>query len=219
MERNKFKIIYIDFPWKFNSRSNPNTKFGSGMSVYAGMSLDEIKSISSLLNGICDDSCAILAWATGAKMNEFFEWAFHMRDNYGFRYCTKLYSWLKVSKDGTPRALPGFYSLSNTEDVFLLARGKVDVVQKGDKQVVLEELPEEVLREVCLKPHSRKPSFIREKIVKTFGDVPRIEIFSRSEKKFDSDGWVNVGNEVAETPGLDIRNALSMLVADTYIDK
>lgn len=118
----KFNLLYVDFPWMFNSRDNKHTKFGTGMHKYPGMSIDQIKAID--LDSIAGKDCAIAAWATGAKMEEFFLWQQHMK-NFGFRYASKIFSWVKVAKDGTPRALPGFYSLSNTEDCFLLVRGRV----------------------------------------------------------------------------------------------
>lgn len=48
---------------------------------------------------------------------------------------------------------------------------------------------------VILSPrreHSRKPDEIREKIVELFGDLPRIELFSREKV----DGWDSWGNEI-----------------------
>ena len=42
------------------------------------------------------------------------------------------------------------------------------------------------------KRHSQKPSEVRERIVKGFGDLPRIELFAREY----ADGWDCWGNEV-----------------------
>jgi N6-adenosine-specific RNA methylase IME4 len=212
----KFKTIYIDFPWEYNKRNNASTKFGTGMHKYRGMPIQEIISLGEDINSVCEEDCAILAWATGAKMDQFFQWATAMK-KFGFRYCTKPYTWLKVSKEGKPRALPGFYTLSNVEDVFLLARGSVKVHTKGEKQVFLDEISTEILEEVCLQPHSRKPEIFKGKIVKTFGDVSRLEIFSRADKKLDDDGWINVGNEVGETLGMDVREALKLIRENKYI--
>lgn len=40
--------------------------------------------------------------------------------------------------------------------------------------------------------HSHKPDEVRDRIVKLFGDVPRIELFARQRP----DGWDYWGNEV-----------------------
>ena len=40
--------------------------------------------------------------------------------------------------------------------------------------------------------HSKKPAEVREKIIRVFGDLPRIELFSRDK----IEGWDCWGNEV-----------------------
>lgn len=212
----KFKLLYIDWPWKFNARNNPDTRFGTGMHKYQGMSISDICKVN--IQDICDENCAIAFWVTGAKLAEAFIWQRHM-EQFGFRYATKLFTWLKVAKDGKPRSLPGTYTLSATEDVLLLVRGSMPVVKKGEKQILLDELDieHEAFTEVCLKPHSRKPLIIRERLETIFGDVPRVELFSRQEKKYDDFSWHNVGNEVAETPGLDVNQAIELIKDDKYV--
>jgi N6-adenosine-specific RNA methylase IME4 len=211
----KFDLVYIDFPWKYNARNNSETKFGTGMHKYNGMSIEEIKSLP--IQDICAENCVIVAWAVGAKMDEFFDWQRHMTQ-FGFRYATQIFSWLKVSKEGKPRSLPGYYSLSNVETAFLLVRGSVPVVKKGNKQVLLDEIDEELWQSECLKPHSKKPIEIRHRLDSIFGsNIDKLELFSRQSKKFDEYFWVNAGNEVGETLGLDIRDAFSQISDGTYI--
>lgn len=211
----KFNLVYVDFPWSYNSRNNPNTKFGTGMHKYNGMSIEEIKELP--IQDICAENCAIVAWAVGAKMDEFFEWQRHL-SKFGFRYATQLFSWVKVSKEGKPRALPGYYTLSNVETAFLLVRGSMPVVTKGNKQVLLDELEEEVWLAQCQKPHSAKPVEIRDRLDSIFGSViSKVELFSRQPRKLDEKFWINVGNEVGETVGMDIREAIELLKSDDYL--
>ena len=45
-----------------------------------------------------------------------------------------------------------------------------------------------------IKKHSQKPDEIRNRIVKLFGDLPRIELFARQK----TEGWDGWGNEINE---------------------
>jgi N6-adenosine-specific RNA methylase IME4 len=213
----KFKLIYIDFPWRFNARNNANTKFGHGMSVYQGMSLQDILKTASPINDICDENCVILSWICNAKADEYFLWLEQMK-KFRFRHVGKLFSWVKIAKSGQPRALPGHYTLGNTEDLYIAVRGSVEVKKKGVKQVLdgqFDWTEDIVFTDYCQQPHSKKPDSVRDKLVEIFGDVPRLELFARNRYK-NQDGWVSAGNEI-EPDYLDIFTALELVKNDKYV--
>jgi len=83
-----------------------------------------------------------------------------------------------------------------------------------DGSLIFERLPAN---------HSFKPIRVRELIVELLGkDKSYVELFARNTdeypilKKYDGQ-WVYVGNEIGETPGLDIRDAIEQIKNNTYI--
>ena len=184
------------------------------MHKYTGSTVQQLNDFE-LENFAAKDS-AIITWTVAPKLDQYFEYVEHMKQ-FGFRHVTKLFCWIKVDKTGIPRALPGNYTLSNSEDCYLMVRGKMPVLKKGFRQVIsTEDLETEDIYTTVLKPHSTKPPSVKEKIVQIFGDVPRLELFARNILKFQ-DGWVHCGNEVIGTEGLDIKEALNFIKEGRYL--
>lgn len=179
----KYNIIYTDFPWLYNKRNNPKTKFGLGMHRYPGMTKQEILDLD--ISSIVADNCALFMWVTSPAIRKDYipiQIAFEYAQKYGFRYVNKAFTWIKVDKNNKPRFLPGHYTGSNSEDCLLFIKGKMDVKHHGINQVVISQLEE----------HSKKPDEIRNRIVKLFGDLPRVEMFARQQVL----GWDSFGLEV-----------------------
>lgn len=210
----KFKVCLADNPWKFNSRNNSHTKFGTGMHKYSGMTEAELIMLyTKYVVPIMEEDSAILCWTVNSKLNEFFHLADALK-KYGYRFCTTLFTWIKTSRSGDVRKLPGHYTMTGSESVQLLVRGSIPVAKHGIAQVF--ECDEEfVFYENVLKPHSKKPDFVKNKVVELFGDCARIELFARESCKKD-DRFVYVGDEVQETSGMDIIKALSLVLYDEY---
>lgn len=187
----KYQILYCDCPWRYNARNNPNTKFGLGASQYPTLSVGELVALAPLIKAITAPNCALFMWAVPPKL----PWALEVMQAWGFRYCTKAFTWIKVDRQGVPRLLPGYYTGSNSEDCWLGMRGSLSVVNKGVRQVVSS----------TLRGHSQKPDLVRERIVDLFGDLPRLELFAREK----IEGWQAVGNEI---DGLHITEALERLI-------
>lgn len=216
----KFNLIYIDFPWEFSARNNIATKFGQGMRIYKGMPLTDILKTAGPINDIADDNCMIASWTVGSKLDQHFKWLAELQKlDKNWRHCAKMFSWVKIAKNGgIPRALPGHYSLGATEDLFLVARGTIPVLKKGEKQVLdgrFSYIEDEVFTDTCQQPHSKKPDIVRDKLVNVFGDIPRIELFARNRAKYQ-DGWLAAGNEIGPD-FLDIFDALNKIKLDNYV--
>ena len=75
----------------------------------------------------------------------------------------------------------GYYTKSNTEVCLLGIKGRLKPVSNKVSQVIIAPRRE----------HSRKPDEVRSKIVELFGDLPRIELFSRQK----TPGWDVWGND------------------------
>ncbi len=77
----------------------------------------------------------------------------------------------------------GNHTRANTEDLLIATRGAgLERKHAGIKQVVYSPLG----------AHSEKPWEVRNRLELLYGDVPRIELFSRSA----APGWDAWGNEV-----------------------
>lgn len=186
---NKFSIIYVDPPWRFNARNNPRTKFGVGAHRYPTMTCKEILELP--VKEIAADNAALFLWSVST-----YTWAVEaIMEMWGFRFVNKAFCWVKVDKRGEPRLLPGHYTGSNTEDCWLGIRGRMPVVDKGVRQVIT----------TTIGRHSSKPGEVRDRIVRLFGDVPRIELFARERVE----GWETIGNEI---DGLDINDSLARII-------
>lgn len=211
-----YQVIYADPCWPYNARRNKNTKFGGGVhGHYDVMTEQELCQMGNWINSIADSNCALFMWATGPRT----DMAIRVATSWGFRFATaKAFTWIKVAKKiklpydvklpgnvvlpagttipfqalGERTALglttivgPGNYTGSNTEDCMLFIKGKMKPINKLVPQIVLHPRMK----------HSKKPPEVRDRIVRMFGDVPRIELFARER----APGWDANGLELDGT--------------------
>ena len=175
--KKKYNIILADPPWPYNARNNSKTLFGSGASgKYSVMKWEDIYKLS--IQQICAENCALFLWTVPPFMPKCLKTI----DEWGFRFITKAFTWIKIDKKNVYRLLPWYYTGSNSEDCYLGIKGKMKVMDKGVKQVIA----------TTLKEHSKKPEEVRDRIVQLFGDLPRIELFAREKV----DGWDSWGDEL-----------------------
>ena len=66
---------------------------------------------------------------------------------------------------------------------------------RGAQLGTVPKTTKNMFQEVNPKTHSKKPSTVKDLIVNTSGDLPRIELFARNVGLF-SDGWDYWGNEI-----------------------
>lgn len=176
----KYNIIYADPPWKYAKRNNPKTRFGIGMHRYKGMTFQEILNLQQFVKSLAAENCALFMWHVAPKLAQYpIDVIFK---NWGFRYVTKAFCWVKIDKKFKLRYLPGHYTGSNTEDCYLGIKGKMPRLNGGVNQVVLAPLTK----------HSEKPVIVRDRIVQLYGDLPRIELFATKVV----DGWDSWGDAI-----------------------
>lgn len=188
-QNKKYNIIYLDPAWFFNPRNNPNTKFGGGVTnKYPVMKIDEIKKID--IPSIADENCAMFMWATTSSTNDSnLEDKLSLFRHWGFELKNEGFTWVKTNpKSGTPFFGTGYYTKSNAEHCYLGIKGKMKPVSNRVSSLIIS--PRE--------RHSKKPDETRDRIVELFGDVPRIELFSRQ----NVEGWDCMGFDIN---GKDVR--------------
>jgi len=168
----KYNIIYADPPWKYQE------SWGNGQVGYNTMTNQQI--IDMPVADISEEQAHLYLWVT----NPFIAEGLEVCKAWGFDYKT-LITWVKTYKDGNPEMGMGYYFRGCTEHIIFGVRGKMKCINKTTKNMVMEVNP---------KKHSQKPHTFKEMIVKTSGDLPRIELFARNVG-FLKDGWDYWGDE------------------------
>ncbi len=201
----KFQIIYADSPWHFRVHSQK----GEGRSAiqhYPVMSLDDIMKMP--VRDISADNSVCLMWV----IDPMIEQGYQVMREWGFTPKTVGFYWAKLNKKwdvafyrmlnqfkstllNTNKGFDhdvlnelfftglGYYTRANVEQCILGVRGKG--LPRKDKGV----------RRLIIAPrgaHSAKPDEAYERIERLFGNVSRVELFARKNRK----GWSAFGNQV-----------------------
>jgi N6-adenosine-specific RNA methylase IME4 len=171
----KYSIIYADPPWNYK-RKGDGLK---GHCPYPVMTMEELMRLP--VHELAAPDCALFMWCTMPKLDEIFERGlFRM---WGFQYKTCAFTWVKTRKDGQPHEGGlGSYTRGNAELCLLATRGKCAPWKQADVcQIIMS----------ANRGHSCKPLETKDKIVKLFGDRPRVELFARDR----TPGWDAWGNQ------------------------
>lgn len=186
----KYSIILADPPWLYNARNNPQTKFGSGMHIYSGMTTKDLCELP--VSEIADTNCALFLWVTFPRLTDGLE----VMKAWGFDYKTCAFTWVKTNKNNDkPFFGIGYYTKSNAELCLLGIKGKMKPVSNSVSQIIISPREE----------HSKKPSIVRDKIDELFGDLNKIELFARQ----DVANWKSLGNDI---DGTDITDSIKSLI-------
>ena len=175
---NKYDIIYADPPWRFNVWSRKTGLERSADSHYQTMTKADIENLP--IPNITAKNAVLFLWVTYPCLEQGLE----LIKKWGFTYKTCAFSWVKLNKKSkTPFVGMGYYTRANNEICLLATKGKpLKRINRAVQQLVMTPIEE----------HSKKPGEVRERIVKLFGDLPRIELFARQY----AEGWDCWGNEV-----------------------
>ena len=170
----KYGIIYADPPWKYEL----NRVEGAAERHYGCMELEDLKRLP--VQRICAKDCLLFMWVTYPFLKE----GLQLIESWGFKYRTCAFVWLKKNRKSQGWYFGiGFWTRSNSEICLLARKGKPKRASNRVHQFIESPITE----------HSRKPDEAREKIVELCGDLPRIELFARTE----TEGWDCWGNEVS----------------------
>jgi len=179
----KYQIIYADPPWAYRNMGNIQATANEHYSTMSNKDICNLK-----VNKISEENSILFLWATFPKIQE----ALDVIKAWGFEYKTVGFTWIKKNKNGGNFFGVGWYTKSNAEICLIGTKGKSPKISNKISSIV------ESIRE----GHSKKPSIVRDRIVEFCGDIPRIELFARSNKEKnlfgerELDGWDVWGNEV-----------------------
>jgi len=165
----KYQIIYADPAWCYeistNYKKNPILKrkkiAGIAQLHYETMTLEDICKLP--VQQIADKNCYLFLWVTSPTLKE----GLQVMERWGFKYKVVAFVWSKTNRE---MGL-GHYTRTNHEFVLLGTKGSLE--RKSHKVKQWLKAPTTI--------HSKKPNVIRERIVQLYGDLQRIELFSRTK--------------------------------------
>jgi N6-adenosine-specific RNA methylase IME4 len=163
-----FDVIYVDFPWKFKTRSQK----GMGRSAerhYATMAILDIKTYP--VDAFAARDCVLLSWTTAP----FLDRAIDAMRAQGFTYKSGL-SWDKEV------AAMGFWFRGRHEHLLLGTRGspRAPLPANRSPSVIIERRT----------THSTKPDAAYRMIDRMFPDRRKLELFARPPGR---PGWWSIG--------------------------
>jgi len=187
----KFNVIYNDPPWSFSSRYVSNNKQTSLTDTYSTLSIDELSRLK--ISELTKKDCIMFLWITDC----YFEQAIKLFNDWGFKYRTIAFVWIKKYKSGKPVLVMGPWTMKSTELCLLAIKGNPHKLMTAHniRQLTISERQE----------HSKKPNEVRRRIELMFKDLPKIELFAR-EKHI---GWTCIGNEI---DGKDIKQSINEVI-------
>lgn len=178
----KYDIIYADPPWRYEVWSRDTGLGRSAESHYKTMKKEEIERLP--IRFLSKKNSVLFLWATAPCMTQ----AIDLIKKWGFTYKTVAFTWIKQNKKSDSLFWGmGYYTRSNAEYCLLATKGKIlERISKSVHSVIECDIISKI------QEHSKKPDETRDKIIKLFGDIPRVELFARQY----ADGWDCWGNEV-----------------------
>ena len=178
----KFDVVYADPPWSHWGDPNKMAAAGKHYSLMPDEELAALP-VRSLLQD--PKRGAFFIWATCPRL----DLALRTLDAWGLSYRGVAFTWVKTRKDGKiigAQGIPPTATKPTTELCLLATTCKVGrpfpLLDAAVSQVVLANRGR----------HSEKPAEVRDRIVRLYGNRPRIELFAR--ERFD--GWSAWGNEI-----------------------
>lgn len=189
--RNGYRVIAVDPPWKFITRSDK----GLGRSAerhYHCMTLDDIKALP--IADLAAKDCVLLIWVTDPMIRQ----AWEVVEAWGFRYTTVAFYWGKTTGDGSDKDHfgMGYWTRANPEQAWSAALdmddgNQVHMFAKGHPKRQARNVRRWIVSPV--REHSRKPDEFFDRTERLLSG-PYLELFSREDRP----GWTTWGNEVGK---------------------
>lgn len=194
---NKYKIIYCDPAWSFKTYSDAG-KDRSPDNHYKVMNLQDIKNLP--VKQLADKDCVLFMWTIDTHVPQ----ALEVMKSWGFTYKTVGFTWTKINKSAKLNSIDaskdvftgmGYWTRSNPEMCLLGESPEFDVDRCFMGTIGKPKRESMSVRRAVLdyrREHSRKPDQIYDRIEQLLGDIPRIELFARTERP----GWDVWGDQV-----------------------
>lgn len=170
-----YNLIHADPAWSFANWSEKGEDRNANQH-YPTMTIDAIAALP--VGSLASNRCALAMWVTDPLLDD----AISVLKHWGFRYTTVLFTWTKEKPSGAEHIGTGYYTRANPEMCLLGMIGSLPVRDRSVRQ----------WRHAPVREHSRKPDAFADDLVRLFGDIPRVELFARTQRP----GWEAWGNQV-----------------------
>lgn len=171
-----FLIIYADPPWRFRVWGRNGQKKAPDMH-YPTLRTADVMALP--VADVAANDAVLILWAYDPMLPQ----AYEVAAAWGFAPVTVFHYWNKLTVTGKPCFGLGYHTRGGgTEQCLLFKRGRGLKVRDHSVRRTFS---------APVREHSRKPDEVRDNIVKMYGDVPRLEMFSRTT----TPGWTVWGNE------------------------
>lgn len=180
-----FGTILADPPWSFRTYAKQlKTPSRTAFDPYRVLNADDLQRMN--VADLAAKHCALFMWVVRSNLPE----ALALGKAWGFEFKTRAFVWDKSgfgtgakTKAGKPmdRIAMGYWSRTQTEDVWLFTKGKPRVLSHSVREIIRAPVRE----------HSRKPDEIYGRVEALAGG-PYVELFARQRWE----GWSAWGNEV-----------------------
>lgn len=101
----KYKIIYADPPWSFNSPNSGGTMISGASAKYKVMSIQDMCAMP--IQDLADEDCVLFMWWVASQPEEALAlvkaWGFKVKTMTGF-------NWVKETTKGNPYFSMGFWT-------------------------------------------------------------------------------------------------------------
>jgi N6-adenosine-specific RNA methylase IME4 len=172
-----YNVIHADPPWAFENYSEKGEDRNANQH-YDTMTWDAIAALP--VGHLAAGNCACFLWCVDPLLDKGFD----CLRAWGFRYVTVAFTWAKTTDSGKFPIGTGYYTRANPETCLLGMIGSLPRRDAGVRQLLVEPVRE----------HSRKPDRVADDIVRLFGDIPRAELFARTQRE----GWDAWGNQTGK---------------------
>lgn len=176
----QYDVILADPPWNYYGDPNKDQAAGKHYNLLTTEEISEFP-----VETISKKHSILLLWTTSTKMEE----SIKVLKSWGFQYRGIAFVWVKTTKEGKIISGQGVRpTLVKPTTEFVIFGSKN---RRGRPMRILSESVGQVITASRGK-HSEKPEEVQDRIEELLGDVTKIELFARRERK-DWDVW---GNEV-----------------------
>lgn len=186
----KYQVIYADPPWETrNVRTGGSMKSGA-RAKYPTMSTQELCEMP--VRDLIDDESILIMWWLASMPTD----AIQIGHAWGFKKFLNMNAlvWGKLTKHGKKHVGMGFGTRASTESALIMYNGSITNLIQDRSQLNYFEAKMPV-GEDGKYIHSAKPEEAYTKVEALVGDVPRLELFARCDKK--REGWDVFGNQAA----------------------
>lgn len=186
---NHYRVLMVDPPWRFRTWSDTN-QAKSASRYYDLMHTKDLMALP--VGALATEDAAMFLWVCQPNLVD----AMDVISAWGFTFKTVAFAWVKIKgkqdrlfyAGEDVRMGMGYHTRAGFEQCWLATRGSgYERLVRDEPQVIFSPLRE----------HSRKPDEVAEAIVRLVGDVPRIEVFARTQRP----GWAAWGNETDKFSG------------------